>query len=323
MGQSVIEVVTATRRGLWLPARVSMLLLLAAFACVETPDTGLFPAAFEATDSATLVAPGIVSTAAPEFAAAFTSDGSRLYFNRASSDRQEIMLLESHFAAGQWSEPQPAPFSGDHRDLDPFVTPDGSRLYFSSTRPRSEGREPGDFNTWYVQLTPDGWSEPVALEPPLNTESQEVFVSLDGAHNIFFASDRDGVQRIYRSRWMDGSYEPPELLQFDMNQQDGVGNPLVTPDGRMLIFVSDRVGGHGGADLYATCQLGGVWSPAVNLGPRVNSAYADFAPALTADGQHLVFTSERPGLVSALPPDVRPPGDLYYVRLADLDSPCE
>jgi Tol biopolymer transport system component len=278
--------------------------------------------AFLPTDSAVLVAPGVVSTPAAEFAAAFTPDGLELYFNRASSDRQQIVLLESRFEAGSWSQPVPASFAGSHRDLDPFVTPDGSRLYFSSTRPRSAGEEPGDFNTWYVERTPDGWSEPIALEPPLNTESQEVFVSLDAGYNLYFASDRDGVQRVYRSQWLEGGHQPPELVPFDVNLQEGAGNPLVVRDGRMLIFVSDREGGYGGADLYATCRLAVGWSAAVNLGPRVNSAQADFAPALAAGGEYLVFTSERPGVVPAVAADARPPGDIYYMRLANADVAC-
>jgi Tol biopolymer transport system component len=184
------------------------------------------------------------------------------------------------------------------------------------------GSAHADFNTWYVERTPDGWSDPIALGAPFNTDSQEVFASLDAANHLFFASDRDGVQRVYRSRWSDGVHQPPELLPFDMNQEGDVGNPLVTRDGRMLIFVSDREGGYGGADLYATCQLADGWSPAVNLGARANSAYADFAPALTVDGGYLVFTSERPGLVAQVAPGTRPPGDIYYVPLSQLDTPC-
>jgi hypothetical protein len=90
----------------------------------------------------------------------------------------------------------------------------------------------------------------------------------------------------------------------------------------MLIFVSDRDGGHGGADLYATCQLADGWSLAMNLGSRANSAYADFAPALTVDGEYLVFTSERPGVARDVASGTRPPGDLYIVRLAGRASPC-
>src|SRR5712692_11121918 len=37
------------------------------------------------------------------------------------------------------------------------------------------------------------------------------------------------------------------------------------------------------------------WSPLVNLGPHINSAFRDAGPALSKDGLSLYFTSDRPG----------------------------
>ena len=37
------------------------------------------------------------------------------------------------------------------------------------------------------------------------------------------------------------------------------------------------------------------WSPPVNLGPSINSAFSDASPALSKDGLSLYFTSGRPG----------------------------
>jgi Tol biopolymer transport system component len=304
-------------RALW-PIAV----LLAADCGEDAPDARRIPAMFGDADSAVIFAPQVISTTAPEFAATFTPNGSVLYFNRTTADRQEILLLESRYEDGRWTEPVRAPFSSTYRDVDPFVTPDGRRLYFSSTRPVLAGDSTADFNTWYMERTSAAWSEPVPLDAPLNTESQEVFVSVDAANTLFLASDRDGVQRIYRSRWSGDGHEAPQLVPFDLNRQGSTGNPLITRDGRMLIFVSDTEGGHGGADLYATCERDGEWSAAVNLGPIVNSASADFAPAITPDGRHLVFTSERSGIVSAVAAGERPPGDLFYVSLAALGDPC-
>ena len=59
------------------------------------------------------------------------------------------------------------------------------------------------------------------------------------------------------------------------------------------VFVSDREGGLGGADLYASRNAGGTWSPAKNLGAAINSSFADFAPAFSPDGKYLFFTSAR------------------------------
>jgi hypothetical protein len=61
-----------------------------------------------------------------------------------------------------------------------------------------------------------------------------------------------------------------------------------------------------------------VWSPARNLGPAVNSPFADFAPAFSPDGKYLFFTSERPGIVPTPATGARPPGDIYQIEVAAL-----
>jgi hypothetical protein len=97
----------------------------------------------------------------------------------------------------------------------------------------------------------------------------------------------------------------------------------VSPDHRLLVLVSGGAGGIGGADLWGSCRQGDDWGEPVNLGERVNSRYADFAPSFTADGRWLFFTSERPGVVGPRPEGERPPGDLYYVRVDALPLRCE
>ncbi len=279
----------------------------------------LVVAVFQTTPS--LFAPGVISSAEPEFAASLTPDGTALFFNRASADRSRVSILISRLADDGWSPPEVAPFSGTHRDVDPFVTPDGERLYFSSSRPTGPIDGTADFNTWFVRKEGSGWSEPVALPEPLNTASQETFVSRDREGTLYFGSDRDGTQRIWSSRLVEGEYGAPEVVPFEMNRASGGGNPWISSSGRLLIFVAARAGATD-ADLYATCLGASGWLPGENLGRAVNSDFGDFAPSLTPDGLALVFTSERPGIVPAVPEGERPPGDLYRIDLAALQLPC-
>jgi Tol biopolymer transport system component len=92
---------------------------------------------------------------------------------------------------------------------------------------------------------------------------------------------------------------------------------VAPPDGTLLVFVSDREGGLAGADLYASRNASGAWSPVRNLGPTINSTFADFAPAFSPDGAYLFFTSERPG-IAPTPPGGRPPGDIYQIDVAAI-----
>jgi Tol biopolymer transport system component len=159
------------------------------------------------------------------------------------------------------------------------------------------------------------------LPAPLNSPSQETFASLDRDGTLYFGSDRDGSQRIWRSRRIDGEYEAPHVVPFAMNLAGGTSNPWISSSGKLLVFVAARPGAED-ADLNATCVDESGWLPGENLGPGVNSEFADFAPSLTPDGLSLIFTSERPGVVTAVGEGQRPPGDLYRVDLASLALPC-
>lgn len=266
-----------------------------------------------------LFAPGVISTALPEFAITLSPDGKEAYFNRASAARDTLTIMVSHLRRGRWTPATVAPFSGRHRDADPFFSPDGRRLYFSSLRPR-EGGAIESFDTWYVERRGEGWSEPVALGPPLNTDSSEVFVSVSRDGRLVFSSNRDGPSRAYLATPVpnhSGHWTAPEPLRFGAFA--GGGNPLITPDGRAIVLV--KTDPATGADLYVSCATPTGWLEPVPL-TAVNSRDADFAPAIDATDGVLYFTSERPGVAPRPSAGARPPGDIYRIPLAALGVEC-
>lgn len=254
-----------------------------------------------------MIGEGVISTEAPEFAAAFTPSGDTLFFTRASRNRDDLGIMFSVRDSAGWSEPAVAPFSGGgHRDVDPFVTPDGSRLYFSSDRPAPVGAS--DMNTWWVDREAEGWSEARTAGPPLNSPASDVFVSTTRDGTLYFSSRRGGrTQAVYRTRPTEEGWERPEPLAFE--SLESAGNPLVGPDGDFLVLTSIPPGGS--PDLYLSCPEGDGWSEPKRLPKGINTGSAEFAPALHPVDSTLVFTSERPGVVAEPPESGRPPGDLY------------
>lgn len=274
---------------------------------VASPPAG--PVLFEA---------GLVSSAAPEFAITFTPDGRELYFNRASDDRSRLTIMRSVRNGDHWSTPSPAPFSGEYRDVDPFASPDGRRLYFSSTRPRTAGAEPGVFNTWYVERTAAGeWGAPIDPGAPLNSDSTDVFFSIAEDGTAAFMSGRDGPSRIYLSRLGADGWSVPRATTFGGSAEGG--NPLIARDGRFMVLV--LAGPADGADLHVSCRAGTDWERPVPL-TAANSSFTDFAPAVDPSGEWLYFTSERPGVVAAVADSARPPGDIYRIRLSEAGARC-
>ena len=262
----------------------------------------------------------VISTELPEFATSFSPDGNTVYFNVANAERSVLQIMFATRIDGVWSKPEALPFSdGTFFDVDPFVSHDGSRLYFSSNRPLARDTAK-DFDTWYVEKREDGWSDPINLGAPLNGEESEVFFSMTRDGTAYFSISTDGIRKIYRSAYSEGVYREPEQIRLDVADSVSVGNPLIDPNERFILFTSDMLGGMGNADIYiADKREEGSFGNVRNLGAQVNSVYSDFAPGLGPDGRYLYFTSERPGIVGPME-EGRPPGDLYKVSLESVFS---
>ena len=298
-------------------AALSLLFLLAA--CQTAPSVDGAVALIEAT----VFEPGTISTEAPEFALTISPDGRELFFNRASADRSSLIIYRSAFVNGRWSAPTVASFSDrTARDVDPFITQQGNRLYFSSNRPTSATDTTADFNTWFVERSGAGWSAARPLGTPVDSEGSDVFVSVARDGTLYFSSNRDGTGRVYSSAQVNGQFQAPTPVPIEVNLANGAGNPAIDPANTMLVFTSGQGGGLGNVDLWATCRSASGWSMPQNLGANVNSRYADFAPSFSADGRVLYFTSERPGIAGPQPDSLRPPGDLYRISVSALPLRC-
>jgi len=292
-----------------------------------------------------IFAPLTISTVEPEFATTFSPDGQTIYFNYTTHARQILRIYQSTINDGAWGIPRPFPFSdgdnrGSYKDVDPFVSPDGRRLYFSSNRPtggekpathygrrlyfgsnRPTGvRKPAThFDIWYVERTDSGWSDPVNPGAPVNTDASEIFTSISRDGTLYFGSDirGKGHRDIYRAEWRNNRFSAPQRIVLKRGGQEiNAGNPCISSDEHYLIFSASLADGAGGSDLYISYFKNGIWTEAENLGEPINSAFADFAPYLTPDGKYLFFTSERPGMMPANTINGRPPGDIYKVAVS-------
>ena len=271
-------------------------------------------------DHAQIFGAGRISTALPEFATSFSPDGDTVYFNVTLADRSAMQIKFSTRADGEWGAPESLSFSdGMFRDVDPFVSHDGSRIYFSSNRPLS-GVTPKDYDTWYVEKRGDGWSTPINPGAPLNGAQSEVFFSMAEHGTAYFSISTDGIRKIYQATFEGEAYEAPSQISLGLADSISVGNPLIDPAERFILFTSRELEGLGQADIYIADRLeGNRFGNVRNLGSLVNSPYSDFAPGFSPDGRYLYFTSERPGVVGEME-EGRPPGDLYKVSLEAVFS---
>ena len=254
-------------------------------------------------------APGIVSTSRGEFNAAFSPDGKEFYFSVNEPSGRETMMFMTR-KNNQWASPQSVPFVSPQNDCDPIFSHDGSRLYFISTRPKKDKAGSRDWDIWYVQRTDTGWSEPINIGPPVNSDVDEYYVSLTKDGTIYFASNRAGGLGsfdIYRSRLMDGHYAKPENLGDSINTEYLEHDPFIAPDESYILFTSvGRPEGFGQGDLYISRRKNdGTWTKSKNLGKAFNTSGYDFCPMVSPDGKYFFFTKR---------------GDIYWVSMEAIQS---
>jgi Tol biopolymer transport system component len=243
----------------------------------------------------TVFAPGVISTGDYESHPAFTPDGATLYFLKDSPGFHFWTIFVSRFADGRWSEPQLAPFSGQYRDADPFITPDGQRFFFISDRP-VPGKTHHDLDIWTMQREGDGWNTPRNLGAPVNSDGQEWYPTVAADGTLYFGSDRAGGKGhtdIWRARFADGKYAEPENLGAAINTAQEEYEPWIAPDQSYLLFMADNRDGRGDSDIFISWNCANGWTKAEPLGAGVNSSGSEYSPKLSPDGRYFFWTSTR------------------------------
>jgi hypothetical protein len=137
------------------------------------------------------------------------------------------------------------------------------------------------------------WTRPLALEGFSSAEQvYEPSVSPDGTELYFVRGKAGKDARIYFSARHNNAWSQAVPVDAVNNEFDSLG-PRVTPDGRCLLFYSNRPGGFGGYDIWAAPRTDRGWGKPFNLGPQVNSEFNEFNPDPTPDGKHLIFATNR------------------------------
>lgn len=161
--------------------------------------------------------------------ASFTRTGDTIYFSRnlkidgrlgdLSNQGNKLGIFSAVLEEGKWKNIREFRFNSDYYNVTtPFVSSDGSKLFFSSDRPGGYGG-----SDIYVCLMKNGiWEDPVNLGPIINTMGNESYPYVNPAGELFFASDGHyGMEGkdIFFSRIKDNEWLPPVRLDPPLNSQ--------------------------------------------------------------------------------------------------------
>ena len=235
---------------------------------------------------------------------ALSKDGDEAYVTVQSPLGEKSQIIRLVREGAKWNNPELVSFSSAFNDLEPFLSPDGLRLYFASNRPiNSNGFVEKDYDIWYVErVTKEtSWSLAKNIGTPINTSKNEFYPSVALNGNMYFTSDWDGGKGkddIYFSEFKNGKYQAPVSLPKQINTDGYEFNAFISADDTKLFFTAyRRADGIGSGDLYmAKKDQNKQWQEAVNLGPKINSTAMDYCPYLDEQNNVLYFTSKRSGI---------------------------
>lgn len=156
----------------------------------------------------------------------------------------------------QWTNPVnlPGQVNTAHWETQPSLSSDGKTMYFiRGVRGRNQTRNSDIYVTRKLQ---DGtWGPAERLPDHINTPVQEesVLIHPDGK-TLYFASRGHigmGGSDLFVARMDDeGNWSKPENLGYPINTKFDENSLMVSPDGEIAFFASDREGGFGDLDIY-------------------------------------------------------------------------
>ena len=229
-----------------------------------------------------------------------SSNGNEAYFTIQNLNESKGAIVKTEKLNDTWSNFEIVSFSGTYRDIEPFLSPDNLKLYFSSNRPHGKDNKQIDYDIWYVERTTinSPWSQPKNIGAPVNTKYNEFYPSLSKNNNLYYTSDKFTATTkddILFAKWNNSSYQKPVKLNENVNGKGYEFNAFISPEEDFLLYTIYKADdGFGSGDLYVSFKnINGEFTKRQNLGKTINSSRMDYSPFYDTTSGILYFTSKR------------------------------
>lgn len=207
-------------------------------------------------------------------------------------------------------------FTADYPDYFPWKSTGEERFFYSSDPEGNLDIFCCNYELGDGVFTPLGDPFPLTA---LNTDYDEGYLSIHSGgtaanrETVYFMSDRGGSFDIWSAAGEEGKLinESSAVTVTKVPEVSSTSDdkcPFIC--GNMMVFASDRPGGHGGFDLWYSVYTSLGWSAPVNMGDDINTEYDEYRPMVVSTGEWflndlMIFSSNRPGGKGGF--------DLYYV----------
>jgi hypothetical protein len=214
----------------------------------------------------------------------FAPDGRLAYWGAAYSTAK---IYTSRLEDDTWTKPEILNFTeGMNSYRDPFLSPDGLRLYFISENALPGSSTSGKENIWMMVKEEEDWGMPQPLPDSINAYALHWTVSVSANYNLYFSAGPLGVSDIYLSRYLDGEYTEPLKLSETVNSDTLEFTPNIAPDESYLLFsrMADR---NSQPYLYITYALETGWSEP----QKIDNIRYCISPIVTPDRNYVIYLS--------------------------------
>ena len=228
-----------------------------------------------------LFAPGIVSDGSNHCSAGISPDGKEIYWEMG------IKIGFTKLENGWWTEPEIVSFcKGDScRYGNPFITPDGKKMFFTSMRSGAVSQDKE--NIWYAERTSSGWSDPKPVSSDVNEMPLHWSISVSNFGTLYFGGNFD----IYYSKLVNGVYTKPVNIGPEINTPATETCPHIAPDESYIVFTRFDQTDEKNTGIFISYQdKPGKWFPAV-LAVGGDRKSGGLSPRISPDGKYLFYVN--------------------------------
>ena len=189
-------------------------------------------------------------------------------------------------------------FNTEYPDYYPFVSGDETFISFNTRRKNSKNKqeEDGLYNCDIFTSSYNGetYSESKPAQG-INSvlDDQVVGISPTGDVIFVFSQAQEIYGALYTVKRNGSILGKKEKFVTTVNDEKSIETSgVMTPDGQVIFFASNRSGGQGGYDIWMVRHLpNGMWAVPQNCGPTINTKGDEDFPSLSFDGTTIYFSS--------------------------------
>ncbi len=225
----------------------------------------------------------------------FAADGRIVYFTNqkvpvVAGHDQEILVIERR--DGKYLGPRIVPFSGIYSDQLFHLSPEGGRMYFTSTRPpEGKGDALDSREGWIAERGASDWKGPRRIASPLELTEDDgtLYVSAQ------WPGGRGGDD-VYRLAYGDGHYDSPRNVGPPINTEFDEVACCWPKDERYLIFYRFHPDDRNIRGLYLSFRKGIFsWTEPISVSRMLGIEDA-FRATLSPGGKFLFILNRGDGV---------------------------